>query len=60
MLFVEYKLGTMRLTEDLPLGAKMLAKNKMAILPEITKGRAEIAALFRESARGAEKGGDKL
>ncbi len=58
-LMIGYKLGTMRLTEDLPLGAKMLAKGKLAILPELAKGRKEIAAIFDEAAKnGGAKGGD--
>jgi heterodisulfide reductase subunit C len=52
-LMIGYKLGTMRLTEDLPLGVKMLAKGKLAILPEVTKGRKEVEAIFAEAARGA-------
>ncbi len=61
-LMVGYKLGTLRLTEDLPLGIKMFAKGKLAVLPETTRGRKEIAAIFEEAARGAgreaEKGGE--
>jgi len=51
-LLLGYKLGTLRLTEDLVLGARMLAKGKLSILPETAKGRAEIAAIFAEAARG--------
>jgi len=51
-LMIGYKLGTMRLTEDLPLGLKMLAKGKLALLPEVAKGRVEVRAIFREAARG--------
>lgn len=51
-LMIGYKLGTMRLTEDLPLGLAMMAKGKLAILPEVAKGRKEVAALFDEAAKG--------
>lgn len=50
-LMIGYKLGTMRLTEDLPLGAKMFLKGKLPVLPKATKGRREIAALFAEAAK---------
>jgi len=66
-LLIGYKLGTLRLTEDLPLAARMFLKGKLTFLPEATKGRKEIAALFDEAAkddkgaksdRGAGKAGD--
>jgi heterodisulfide reductase subunit C len=56
-LMLLYKLGTLRLTEDMGLGIKMFAKGKLAVLPERTKGRKEIAAIFRESAEGGGKEG---
>ncbi len=51
-LMIGYKLGTMRLTEDLPLGVRMLAKGKLAILPAVAKGRKEVAAIFDEAEKG--------
>ena len=51
-LMIAYKLGTMRLTEDLPLGVRMLAKGKLSILPAVAKGRKEVAAIFDESEKG--------
>ncbi len=57
-LMIGYKLGTFRLTEDLPLGVKMFAKGKLAVLPETTKGRSEVAAIFREAEREGAKGGE--
>ncbi len=48
---IGYKLGTLRLTEDLLLGLKMFVKGKLTILPETTKGRKEISAIFAEAAR---------
>lgn len=56
-LMLLYKLGTMRLTEDMGLGLKMLAKGKLALLPARTRGRKEIAAIFNESAKS--NGGDQ-
>lgn len=57
-LMIRYKLGTMRLTEDMALGLKMLAKGKLALLPESAKGRDEIRAIFREAERGSEPGAE--
>ncbi|MEW6032373.1 MAG: 4Fe-4S dicluster domain-containing protein [Bacillota bacterium] len=54
-LMLLYKLRTLRLTEDMGLGLKMLAKGKLALLPETAKGRAEVEAIFREAAEGARK-----
>lgn len=49
-LMVQYKLGTMRLVEDLPMGLKMLTRGKLPLIPEFIKGRSEVAAIFREAA----------
>jgi len=52
-LLAAYKLGTLRLTEDVPLGLKMLAKGKLALLPGPARGRGEVQAIFREADLGA-------
>jgi len=52
-LMLLYKLGTMRLTEDMGLGVKMLAKGKLSITPEVSRARDEIAAIFKEAEAGA-------
>lgn len=43
----EYKLRSMDLFSDLMLGAKMFLKGKLAIMPNLVKGRDEIKRIFR-------------
>jgi len=52
-LMLLYKLGTLRLTEDIGLGLKMLARGKLSLLPEATSARREIEAIFREAEAGS-------
>jgi len=50
-LVAAFKLRTGRLLQDVPAGAAMMAKGKLAVLPGTVKGREEVRRLFEECRR---------
>jgi heterodisulfide reductase subunit C len=48
-LFGGYKLWTLHLLEDMDSGARMIAKGKVPLLPELVRARKEIKEIFTKS-----------
>jgi len=48
-MLAEYKLRSRQLFTDLLLGAKMFLKGKLALIPEVIKGRREIKEIFKKT-----------
>lgn len=59
-LMAEYKLRTGTLTQDVPLGMKMMARRKLRLLPSLAPRRGDLGRLFREGVRYRKRqaGGD--
>lgn len=55
-LVAALKLKTGRLFQDVPAGMAMMAKGKLAILPETPEGKAEVRRIFEECRRRAGEG----
>ncbi|MBC7338458.1 MAG: 4Fe-4S dicluster domain-containing protein [Firmicutes bacterium] len=59
-MMAEYKLRTGTLTQDVPLGMKMMARRKLRLLPSLAPRRGDLGRLFREGVRYRKRqaGGD--
>ncbi len=58
-LVAALKLKTGRLLQDVPAGMAMMAKGKLAILPETVEGKAEVRRIFDECRRREDSGDER-
>jgi heterodisulfide reductase subunit C len=50
-LFVDYKIRTLKILEDMALAPKMMKRGKLNIIPELIKDRKGVASIFKKSER---------
>jgi heterodisulfide reductase subunit C len=53
-LIVDYKMRTGAMTQDVKVAPKMFMKGKLNPVPEIIKGRKNVAAIFRKTLNNKE------